>query len=98
MPSPSPRRWLRRAVTALAVMVLLASGYVGSFVGLYWVTGFGVVSGVTFGQLRTTLFAPAESYIKSDYPGGRTLNRLTMWFFLQGRGTPATWEQLETVT
>jgi hypothetical protein len=75
MPSTRRRRIVRRAVTPLAVVVLLVSGYVGSFLGTEWLVGRGVIKPGTMLPLQETIYAPLWLYIQSSLPGSELLHQ-----------------------
>lgn len=80
MRSSHPRRIIRRAVTALAVVVLLPVWYVGA-----WLVWPRIGDGSLYGRTPTLVaainrfFEPLDSYILTGNPGSDELNRLWWW-------------------
>lgn len=90
------RRIVRRAVIALAVVVLLLSGYVSAYFGMSWLRGRRVVSPNQAKTIRTTVFAPFHAYKQDeDAPGSRTFRLLELWCMNHGNGSPCSWKELE---
>jgi hypothetical protein len=87
-----PRRIVRRAVMVVAVVVLLLSGYLSAFISAAWLYGHGTISYPTFATLRDTVFAPANWYGHTYFPGGPTLGRCVEYAHNQGKGQPLAWK------
>jgi hypothetical protein len=88
MSTPRKRRFVKRAATALASFVLLASGSVGSFLSLQWLDGSSLVKDDVMTMLVDTVYAPLGFYIDSDIPGGDMLGRtaFNVWRAAGARG------------
>ncbi|MFO1094713.1 MAG: hypothetical protein U0992_15615 [Planctomycetaceae bacterium] len=93
MPATRPQRIVKRAVMALAVVLLLLNGYVVSYVGMFWLAGRGSWSLGTVGRLQTTVFEPIRSYSQHEYPGTDLLTDMSGWAHLRGSGNPMTWRE-----
>jgi hypothetical protein len=96
MPPTRPRRIVRRAVMAVAVVVLLVGLYLGSYAGAVWLEGQQRISRPTLNSLRETVFAPADYYGYSYFPGGPTYGRCVIYAHLRGVGMPVKWKDCPT--
>jgi len=61
-----PRRIVRRAVLAIVGVVLLVSGYVGSYFAAEWLAGH---DAIPTGAPLSRVYAPLMLYERSDLPG-----------------------------
>ena len=85
------RRIVRGAVMALAVVVLLVSGYVGSHGCACWLHGRGAISDTQQLTLNRTVFAPVGD---PDIPGGILAYKVGEWCYWRGSGKAKAWEDL----
>ena len=94
MPATRRRRIVRRAVMALAVVVLLVVWYVAAFASVSWSVGAGYISGKTDDVMQHTVFAPLRwyAYDDPDKPFANDLRTLRLWCLLQGE---ADWDSLD---
>jgi hypothetical protein len=92
MIKPRKRRSFRRAVTAVGVIVLLLSEYVGSYCALWWLIGRAAYDArldqMRLSQIQAIVHAPILKYILTDLPGSATLEALGIWSNYQGQDTP----------
>jgi hypothetical protein len=74
----SRRRIVRRALMALAVVVLLPVGYVGSAMVVTFAAAAGWITPQFLAQesLITIVYEPLNEYIKADLPGGRLITQM----------------------
>jgi hypothetical protein len=73
-------RIVRRAVVALIVVVLLVSGYVGSYVAMWTLLSLGAIDVPAVDLLINTVYAPLEWYAANDMPGGVAISRFAHRF------------------
>jgi hypothetical protein len=85
-------RIIRRAVMAVAVVVLLLGSYLGSYAGAVWLEGQRRISRPTLNSLRETVFAPAHYYADSYFPGAQTYRRCVLYAHFRGLGMPVKWK------
>jgi hypothetical protein len=78
-----PRRIVRRAVMALAVVMLLAWGYFGVWLASSFAWGAGLMPSWTDAPSRV-VFAPFAVYITEGYPGAQRLNAIGAWAVQHG--------------
>jgi hypothetical protein len=90
---PSPkRRVFRRAVIALAVSVLLVSGYIASYGAANWLEGrwhrgnSPSLSPDAMMRLDQTLFAPIHVGAASKVPYCRSIQNFGVWCHYRGEG------------
>ena len=82
------RRIVRRAVMALAVVVLMVSGYVSSYLGIAWAYYTGRVrSDDGTRALLQGIYAPADKYADSDLPLSAEMYAFRWWLCIDGRST-----------
>jgi len=70
------RQIFRRAVIALAVVVLLPVWYIGSYATMWWMIGNGSLSWSVTSPLCKTIYEPLESYAMAGSPSS---NLLAKW-------------------
>ena len=80
MPATRRRRIVRRAVMSLAGVVLLVSGYVSSYCGVWWMGQNGLISLPTLDVALTTIYQPITRYVGTDSPGSEYIVRLRSLF------------------
>jgi len=78
MPTTRRRRIVRRAVMALAVVVLLASGYVGLWLTCCFAYGAQLTPSWADTPMRV-VFAPIALYTSSRYPGSSGVSEIASW-------------------
>jgi hypothetical protein len=72
-----PRRIVRRAVMVVAVVVLLVSGYVGSFLGVQVLDGAGWLPRSSL-PILIVVYQPLSWYVtESDLPGAKECGSMT---------------------
>jgi hypothetical protein len=79
------RRIVRRAVIAVAVVVLLPVGYVGSVATICILANADALPTVVHNSpLAHAYVAPVEWYMESDWPGANACNTLIDWSITVG--------------
>src|SRR5262245_49077867 len=105
MSATRPRRIVRRAVIALAVVVLLPVWYVASWGTVQWLPGRGVSlqperqisQAISSGGVDRIVFMPLDRYSLCGLPGGKSAWVFSRWCFWRGRVEvrEVTWHELE---
>jgi hypothetical protein len=72
MATSRKRRFVKRAVLAVAGVVLLVSGYVSSWFTVSWAERTGTIAPLTAERLRPAFF-PVLQFCESDLPGAGIL-------------------------
>lgn len=88
-------RLVKRVAVALAVVVLLVSGYVGAYGSSRWMAGAGWPQFGYDGPIHRVAFAPMDAYIRADLPGSFTLKRIGWWCYHNGGGRRVTWREVQ---
>jgi len=88
MHTTRPRRNVRRAVMALAVVVLMPVAYVGNYGLESWLHGRGIIGVGLDSTLQQTVFAPLHWYERNDLYANRMIHCFGRWCYFQGAGTP----------
>jgi hypothetical protein len=86
MPTTRCRRIARRALMALAVVVLLLASSVSSWFCLHWLKGRGTISAPASKTLTQTVFVPVIGCIGGELPRHEFLWRATLWCRFRGSG------------
>ncbi|MFO1092594.1 MAG: hypothetical protein U0992_04665 [Planctomycetaceae bacterium] len=84
MPATRPRRIIKRAVMALAVVVALPVWYVGSVMCLGFAIGAGWVS-TSPPAIVIAALMPIDWYLRSRYPGSELIQAGCDWSHEQGQ-------------
>ena len=95
MLTPRSRRLVRFAIYSTTATLLLASSYISSYFGMWWLTGRGAITINTNLQLQQTLYSPVLHYIVAAGPGSESVNKLSIWFSSLGRGSPLPWNAID---
>lgn len=64
---------------------LISASYVGSWLGVSWMSGRGLLPGKWHYWTHRTLFRPVEFWTQSGFPGGDTLKAWGGWAYSDGR-------------
>jgi len=89
------RRVARIAMLSIAGTLLLVSGYVSSYFGMWWLTDRGIVTGTTSQQLQATVYRPISHYMGSSGAGSATARRSVTWVHSLASGKPAAWDSID---
>ena len=90
------RRIGRRTLLIGAGVILLVSGYLGSYMTLHALYGARIVTPPLFFRLRETVYAPANYYVDSYFPGAKTVRRAARWCLLAAdKGEPPEWSRTD---
>ena len=93
-PPSRRKRFARRAVMALAGVVLLVASYVLGCGGYAYYTGR---LGPTAEKAGLFLYGPMGTYIRNDCPGARFLETYIQWCRSQSTESPKTWNEIEEI-
>lgn len=94
MPTSRLRRLFWRAITALAVVVLLPTSYVGSYGAVNWIDGHGFGGGTAMWYLDKTVFAPIRSCSESGWRPAMWVLAFGYWCQCRGEGLPVDWSEI----
>jgi hypothetical protein len=93
MPTTRRTRIVRRAVMAVAGLVLLvtllASGYVSTFCGLFYLEGRGLDPWHGGPVSLDAVFEPLDMYRHDGMPGGQTITDMSVWAYYRGKADSA---------
>jgi hypothetical protein len=90
-----PRRIVRRAVMAVAGIVLLLAGYVGSYGYMRWLHGREEIDSRSAAMFYATSYAPLRLYERSGLPWSKHLRRFGAWCYWKGGGMSYKWQYVE---
>jgi hypothetical protein len=76
---------------AVAGMLLLPVGYVGSYGSESWLHGRGIIGIGLDVKLQQTVFAPLHWYERHDFYANRTIHCFGRWCYFRGAGKPIPW-------
>ena len=97
MPTTHRRRIVRRAVMALAAMVLMMGWYVSSYGTCRFLAGRAKWNTWWYrvmGRLEPVVFEPVHVYQWSGLPGDITLQVFGEWCYYRGSGRPVPWGEV----
>ena len=98
--STARRRIVRRAVMALAGVVLLVSVYVASYGAALWLEGRGALgkkpglSNAVMNRLHKTVFVPIHVGADWGVPLCHTIERFGVWCACRGLGLEVPWKDI----
>jgi hypothetical protein len=95
MSTARKRRFVKRAIVAMSVVVLLLSSYVAGWAVQLWFAGYEVRGGpkVTYKWING-IFEPVIFYQRQEWPGYRTLGVFGVWCYTRGSGEKVTWDEI----
>ena len=95
MCAPRSRRLIRVAIFSSIATLLIASSYISSYFGMWWLTGRGTISLSANSRLQESIYRPILHYTTSAGTGSQSVNKLSMRLQLRGAGITIEWDSID---